>query len=63
MSQLSSTTLLLIRQTSKPTTTVVHVDHTEEFQECMNSYEVGNGVHSFETIALAIAFYECSCNV
>ena len=29
----------------------------------MNSYKVGNGVHSFNMIALAIAFYKCFCNV
>ena len=29
----------------------------------MNSYQVGNGVHLFDMIALASASYECSCNV
>ena len=29
----------------------------------MDSYKIGNGVHLFDMIALAIAFYECTCNV
>ena len=45
---------------SKTTAKAVNLNHMKEFQECMNSYEVGNGVHSFDMIALAIAFYECS---
>ena len=48
---------------SKTTTKIVNLDHTKEFQECMDSYEIGNGVHSFDMIALAIAFYECTCLV
>ena len=48
---------------SRTTAKVANLNHTREFQECMNSYKVGNGVHSFNMIALAIAFYECSCNV
>ena len=35
----------------------------KEFQECMDTYEIGNGVHSFNTIALDIAFYESTCNI
>ena len=42
--------------TSKPTTTIVQVDHTKEFQECMKSYDIG-----VNTIALAIAFHKCTC--
>ena len=30
---------------------VVNLNHMKEFQECMNTYEVGNGVHSFNMIA------------
>ena len=64
MSQLSSITVLFESTlTLKLKATVVHVNNTKEFQECMNSCEVGNGVHSFDTIALAIALYEWSCNV
>ena len=48
---------------SRTTTKIVNLDHTKEFQECMDSYEIGNRVHSFDLIALAIAFYECTCNV
>ena len=48
---------------SNATTTILNVDHTQEFQECMHLYDVGKGVHLFDTIALAIAFHECSCNV
>ena len=38
----------------------VNLDHLKEFQECMDTSEISNGVESFETIALAIAFYESS---
>ena len=31
---------------SKTTTEIVNLDHTQEFQECMESYKFGNGVHS-----------------
>ena len=48
---------------SKTTTKIVNLDHTMKFQECMDSYEIWNGVHSFDMIALAIAFYECTCNI
>ena len=48
---------------SKTTAKVVNLDHTNEFQECMNSYEAGRGVYSLDMIALAIAFYEYSCNI
>ena len=48
---------------SKTTTKIVNLNHTKEFQECMDIYEIANGVHSFNTIALAIAFYECTCNI
>ena len=41
----------------------VNFDHSREFQECMDTYEISNRVESFETIALAIAFYESSYNV
>ena len=41
----------------------VNVDHSRELQECMDTYEISNRVESFETIALAIAFYESSYNV
>ena len=30
---------------------VVNLNHMKEFQECMNTYEVGNGVRSFNMIA------------
>ena len=36
----------------------VNFDHSKEFQECMDTYEISKGVDSFEKIALAIAFYE-----
>ena len=42
----------------KITTKIANLDHMKEFQECMDSYKIGNGVHSFDMIALAIAFYE-----
>ena len=29
----------------------------------MDTYEIGKGVHSFNMIALAIAFYESICNI
>ena len=48
---------------SKSTTKIVNLNHMKEFQECMNSYKNGNGVHSFNMIALAIVFYECTCNI
>ena len=48
---------------SRTTTKIVNLNHTKEFPECMNSYKIGIGVHSFDMIGLAIAFYECSCNV
>ena len=41
---------------------MVNFDHSKEFQECMGTYEISNRVESFETIALAIAFYESSYN-
>ena len=44
----------------------MNLDYTREFQECMDTYEIGIGVHSFDMIhmiALAIAFYECTCNI
>ena len=41
---------------SRTTAKMVNLDHTKEFQECMDTYEIGNGVHSFNMIALAIAF-------
>ena len=47
---------------SRTTTEIVNLDHTKEFQ-CMDSYEIGHGVHSFNMNALAIAFYECTCNI
>ena len=50
-------------QASRTTAKVVNLDHTKEFQECMSSNKVGNGIHPFDMIALAIAFYECNCNV
>ena len=28
---------------SRTTTKIVNLDHTREFQECMDSYEIGNG--------------------
>ena len=38
----------------------VNFEHSKEFQECMDTYEISKGVDSFEKIALAIAFYESS---
>ena len=38
----------------------VNFDHSKEFQECMDTYEISKGLESFEKIALAIAFYESS---
>ena len=43
---------------SRTTTEMVNLDHTKEFQECMDIYEIGNGEHLFNMIALAIAFYK-----
>ena len=48
---------------SRTTAKMVNLDHTKEFQECIDTYEIGNGVHSFNMIALAIAFYESTCNI
>ena len=48
---------------SKTTTKIMNLNHMKEFQECMDCYKIGNEVHSFDTIALAIAFYECTCNI
>ena len=48
---------------STTTMEMVNLDHTKEFQECMDSYAICNGVASFNTIALAIAFYELTCNI
>ena len=47
--------------TTKPK--MLNFDHLKEFQECMDAYEIYNGVESFETIALAIVFYESSYNM
>ena len=41
----------------------VNFNHSKEFQECMDTYEISNGVVSFERIALAIALYESSYNI
>ena len=48
---------------SKTTAKIVNLDHSKEFQECMDSYEIGNWVHLFDMIDLGIAFYKCTCNV
>ena len=48
---------------SKTTTKFVNLDHMKEFQECMDSHKIGFGVHSLDMIAMAIAFYECTCNI
>ena len=48
---------------SKSTTRTVNLDHMKELQECMDSYNIGNGVHSFDMIALTIGSYECTCNI
>ena len=42
---------------------MVNLDHTKEFQECMGSYGICNGVASSDTIPLAIAFYKSTCNI
>ena len=42
---------------------MVILDHMHKFQECIDSYKIGNGVHPFDMIALAIVFCECTCNV
>ena len=47
----------------RTTTKMVNLNHMKEFQECVDSYEIGNGVHLFDMIVLAIAFYESTCNV
>ena len=31
------------KTTSKTTTKIVNLNHTKEFQECMDSYKIGNG--------------------
>ena len=41
---------------------MVNLDHTKAFQECMDSYGIHNGVASFDTIELAVAFCELTCN-
>ena len=41
----------------------VNFDHLKEFQECMDTYEIYNGVESLEMITLKIAFYESSYNI
>ena len=41
----------------------VNFDHSKEFQECMDTYEISKRVDSFEKIALAIAFYEESYDI
>ena len=41
----------------------VNFNHSKEFPECMNTYEVSKGVDSFEKIALAIGFYESSYDI
>ena len=48
---------------SRTTTEIVNLDHVKEFQECMDTYEISNGVHSFDMIALAIEFYKSTCNI
>ena len=47
-----------------PTTTmaIVNIDRMKAFQECMDSYGILNGVPEFDIVALAIAFYESTCN-
>ena len=40
---------------------MVNLNHTKEFQECMDTIKIGNGVHSFDMIALAIVFYKSTC--
>ena len=47
---------------SATTMETVNPDQTKEFQECMDTYAIHNGVASFDIIALAIAFYELTCN-
>ena len=42
--------------------TIVNIDHMKAFQECMDTYRIPNGVHEFDIVALAIAFYESTCN-
>ena len=51
------------QQVSTTTTKMVNLDHTKEFQECMDSYGIINGVASFDTIELAIAFCKLTCNI
>ena len=41
---------------------IVNMDHTKAFQECMDTYGILNRVHAFDIVALAIAFYESTCN-
>ena len=48
---------------SRTTTKMVNLGHMKEFQECMDTYESGNGIHSFGMIGLAIAFYKATCNI
>ena len=35
---------------SRTTAKIVNLDHSKEFQECMDSYEIGNWVHLFDMI-------------
>ena len=51
------------QQVCTTTMEMVNLDHTKAFQECMGSYGIHNGVAQFVTIALAIAFYESTCNI
>ena len=41
---------------SRTTTEMVNLDHTMEFQECMDTCKIHNGVHSFDTIAWLLHF-------
>ena len=48
---------------SKTTTKIVDLDHMKGFQECLDTYKIGNVAHSFNMIALANVFYESTCNI
>ena len=42
---------------------VQNIDHEDESKECIESYNIQNGVDSFDTITNTIAFYEGRYNI
>ena len=52
-----------LKLVSRTTMEMVNLDHMKEFQECMDSYKIHNGVDSYDTIVLATVFYESTCTI